>query len=93
MFSFHFCHHSPAHHTHTHTHSDMVGSGSPGPVEVRLHCDEGGLKNPMDWGTVPTALQEKFPHWKKTVSDDKQSSQVSLGRGEWVNNKGGYCTL
>ena len=42
------------------------------------------LKNPMDWGTVPTALQEKFPHWKKTVSDDKQSSQVSLGRGEWV---------
>ncbi|XP_064381825.1 oxidation resistance protein 1-like isoform X2 [Halichondria panicea] len=61
-------------------HPDMVGSGSPGPVEVRLHCDEGGLKNPMDWGTVPTALQEKFPHWKKTVSDDKQSSQVSLGR-------------
>ncbi len=56
-------------------------------MEVRLHCDEGGLKNPMDWGTVPTALQKKFPHWKETVSDGKQSSQGSLGRGEFINRR------
>ncbi len=68
--------------TYTHAHSGLVSSGSPGPPEVRLYCDEGGLKNPMDWGAMPTSLKQKFPHWKENLSEKKPRSQSSLTTGE-----------
>ena len=47
--------------------------------EVLLKGDGQGLHNPLAWDSIPTALKEKFPHWKDSTPPAMMQSQQSEG--------------
>ena len=70
--------------------SGVVGSGS------WLEGGGQGLHNPLAWDNMPSALREKFPHWKEEASSAPKSNASGSDEGiqlasSWVYGVLAYC--
>lgn len=43
-----------------------------------------GLHNPLDWNSVPSVLQEKFPHWKDNSPAGHKSQSQAANQGVYA---------
>lgn len=67
------------------TNSGVVSSGSVERAAASgswLEGDGQGLHNPLAWDSIPSSLQEKFPHWKDK-SPLKPQGQGADSQGEF----------
>lgn len=43
-----------------------------------------GLHNPLAWDNMPSALQQKFPHWKDDTPLAVKTHSLSASEGEVI---------